>query len=148
MRRMGAQQTMNDVAEILSRGGVTFQRSDNQQEYRLLVGSTAIMISATESGDATFVHLKCPLVLGVNLRDAKTMGNTHHIVNTLNRQNYFIKFCIHDDHVSAEMDLFGNDLENQLGNALSLLAQTADGVDDALAKELKAKTYFEWLQAK
>lgn len=139
---MGAQEKLDQIAGILSRGEVPFQTREDGQEYRILFGSTAVMLSVSDDGDATAVHLKSPVVVKVDLDDEEIFGKAHMVANSLNRENYFVKFCVYDDYLAAELDLLGDDLQgSELMNGLRTLAEAADGVDDAIADELRGMTY-------
>src|SRR4051812_9354110 len=108
---MGVQEKFDQIGGIFARHEVPFQTGSQGDEYRVLVGSTAIFITVLESGGSTAIHMRSPVVMGIDSDNDDTMGRAYVIVNDLNRSNYFAKFCLYDDVIDAELDLFGDDLQ-------------------------------------
>jgi Putative bacterial sensory transduction regulator len=139
---MGVQEKLDHIAGILTRQEVPFGTREDGAEFRVLYGSAAVLISVREMGDNTVVHLAAPAVIDIDFEKEDRYGKAHLAANQLNRETFFVKFCVYDESLVAEYDLLGGELQaSELMNALTLVAETVDNVDDGLAAELGGKTY-------
>lgn len=139
---MGTQDKLDQILGILGRHQVPHQVRPDGQEVRVLSGSAGVFIRADRFGDSTAVHMTSPIVVDINFDSADVWSTAMVRAGELNSQRTFVKFCVYDGWVAAEIDLLGDNLQgDELMTALGLLASTVDELDDELADELGGATY-------
>lgn len=135
----------DQVAGILTRHEVPFSSREDGFEFGVYRGSAAVLINFNESGGVPVVNLGSPVLVDIEL-EGDTIPKAHLMVNQLNCDSYFARFCLYANDgvgtIRLEHDLLGTDLQgSELMSALDHISGMADRLDDALQQELGGKHF-------
>lgn len=140
---MDRSQASDLVAGIMSRREVPFTSTEDGSSHRVLVGSSAIFVSFRDRHDDVAVCLHAPLLEQLSLTDEQRTDAAT-VVNRLNCEHSFVRFCLYDQVLAIEHDLLGSRMQgDEFMNALDLMAGMADELDDGLKQEIGGRTWAE-----
>lgn len=143
---MDRDQSIEQVAGILIREGLGFETRDDGQGYRLIFDSAAVFIGFSPWRDGTVITLSSPILQGIDETGPGGAAALNRL-NTLNKNSFFTKFTFEDGTLIVEYDLLADRLQaDELMNALSVVATSAEVLDDELVDELGGKPFREILE--
>jgi hypothetical protein len=144
---MDKMQAADYVAGILARNQVPFQTRNDNLQFRILSGSTAVFVDFADWRQDTVISLSAP-VLQELPSEGEAYWKSLQTLNELNCKVYFGKLCRYGEVLRLEHDLLASRLQGEeLMNALDTIAGLADEWDDRLRTELGGKTWEEAAQA-
>jgi hypothetical protein len=133
---MDIQTSIEQVAGILVREGLSFQTHEDGDGYRLWFGDDAVFIHFDRYGDGTRVYLTSPVLQDLDPEDAG-YAVLLNALNELNATHRFTKFFVHErTSLLAVQDLFGDDLRapvliNAIYTLVAAVAEVAAEYGDA-----------------
>src|SRR4051794_23807575 len=108
---MDVEASIEQVAGILGREGLSFQTSDDGRVYRLLFGSTAVFIAFQRWMDESVVITIYSPILQDMAEDSPGAAQALNMLNDLNAKHFFSKFTFQHGVLIAEYDLLGDNLQ-------------------------------------
>ncbi|NHB85905.1 YbjN domain-containing protein [Tessaracoccus sp. HDW20] len=112
---------------------------NEQGDVAIRVGSTMVFLRSTD--DAAELILFSPLV-----HDVSGRSRACEVLNDLNVEARFGRFSLHRDRVFVQLSVPAQPfVPAHLYQALHILSQIADGIDDELADRLGGRTTFQSL---
>ncbi len=143
---MDRDQSIEQVAGILVREGLGFETRDDGLGYRLVFDSAAVFIGFSPWKDGTVITLSSPILQDID-PDGPGGAAALNILNDLNKNSFFTKFTFEDGTFIVEYDLLADRLQaDELMNALSVVATSAEVLDDELVDQLGGKPFREILE--
>lgn len=110
---------------------------DSEGDVAIRVGSTMVFVRSTP--DAREIVLFSALVHDVAGRSRAT-----EVLNDLNVESRYGRFALHRDRVFVQMSVPAHPfVPAHLHQALKIISQIADGIDDELAARLQGRTTFD-----
>lgn len=133
--------SIEQVAGILVREGLPFETRDDGRGYRLIFDSAAVFIGFSPWRDGTVITLSSPILQDIDPESPGAAAALNR-VNRLNNNSFFTKFVFDDGALIVEYDLLADRLQaGELMNALSVVATSAEVLDDELVDELGGKAF-------
>jgi len=127
------------VDEVLRRRFGHPSLRNDQGDVAIRVGSTMVFLRSTD--DAAELILFSPLV-----HDVAGRSRACEVLNDLNVEARFGRFSLHRDRVFVQLSVAAQPfVPAHLHQALHILSQIADGIDDELAARLGGRTTFQSL---
>ena len=141
---MQREQAADLVAGILRRD-VPFGSSDDGLAHRVMMGSTAMTILIADWGDDdAAVTLQASVLERMATPDDDPQGYFKSLdtVNEINGRLYFGKLYRRADAIVVDHDLLASKMQaDELMNALTIVLNIADDLDDKLKEELGGMTW-------
>lgn len=138
---MDIEASIEQVAGILVREGLAFETADDGRGYRLIFDSAAVFIGFSPWKDGTVITLSSPILQGID-EESPGAAAALNMINGLNSNSFFTKFTFVDGALIVEYDLLADRLQaGELMNALSVVATSAEVLDDELVDRLGGKPY-------
>lgn len=110
--------------------------SDPEGDWAIRVGTTMVFVRV--SPDTAEVVLFAPLV-----HDVEGRSRAAEVVNDLNVDARIAKFSVHRDRVYVSISVFSMPfVPLHLRQAMQMIGQIADGIDEELAMKLRGRTTF------
>jgi Putative bacterial sensory transduction regulator len=132
------ERVIEQVYGILGRNDITFTPHENKQSFFVPHGSAGVVIDFFDWGGSTVVNLHAAVLEQVDGSGKRTQK----ILEVMNEKNGSVAFArFHFDKeqgtINLEYHLLGDQLDSlELMNALSVIAQLADQVDDELRESI------------
>lgn len=135
---MPDERVIEQVYGILGMNDITFTPHENKQSFFVPYGSAGVVIDFFDWGESTVINLHAAVLEKVD-SSGKRMQKILEAMNEKNGSTAFARF--HFDKAQGTINLgyhlLGNELESpELMNALSVVAQLADQVDDELRESV------------
>lgn len=143
---MDLEQSVEQVAGILVREGLGFETRDDGKGYRLVFDSSAVFIGFTPWRDGTVITLTSPILQDID-PDGPGGAAALNLLNDLNKNSFFTKFTFDEGTFIVEYDLLADRLQaDELMNALSVVATSAEVLDDELVDRLGGRPFRDVLE--
>lgn len=138
---MDLEASIEQVAGILVREGLAFETRDDGRGYRLMFDSAAVFIGFSPWRDGTVITLSSPILQDIDPGSPGAAAALNRI-NRLNNNSFFTKFVFDDGALIVEYDILADRLQSgELMNALSVVATSAEVLDDELVDEIGGKPF-------
>jgi len=138
---MDIEASIEQVAGILIREGLSFETAQDGDGYRLIFDSAAVFIGFSPWRGGTVITLSSPILQGIDPVSPGAAAALNR-VNRLNNNSFFTKFVFADGALIVEYDLLADRLQaGELMNALSVVATSAEVLDDELVDEIGGKPF-------
>lgn len=138
---MELEASIEQVAGILVREGLSFETRDDGRGYRLMFDSAAVFIGFSPWRDGTVITLSSPILQDIDPASPGAAAALNRI-NRLNNNSFFTKFVFDDGALIVEYDILADRLQaGELMNALSVVATSAEVLDDELVDEIGGKPF-------
>ena len=141
------QMSIEQVAGILQRAGLTFETRADGDAYRLpFDDGDAVFVLFDDYGDGVRVYLSSPVLDEIEPSSAGEAA-TLNALNGLNKRFPFMKFVYDDGTLLAVHDLLGDELRGgDLLNAVHAIATAADTVASELEESTGGKRWEEVME--
>lgn len=144
---MDLQTSIEQVAGILVREGLSFETHEDGLSYRLWFGRDAVFLHFHPWGDGVRIGVTSPVLHGLDLQDAGFAVVLNRL-NDLNREFRFIKWTVEEDRLIAAHDLLGSELRaGELCNVIFAMAGAVNTTADELEPLTGALRYAAVVEA-
>lgn len=110
---------------------------DAEGDFAIRVGSTMVFIRSTPDAEEL-------LLFSALVHDIEGRSRAAEVLNDLNVASRYGRFALHQDRVFVTMSLMCRPfVAEHLHQAVRIMSQLADGIDDELARKLRGRTTFE-----
>lgn len=115
-----------------------------EQPYRDAAGDIAIRVGSTMVFVRSTTDCREVLLFSILVHDVTGRSRAAEVLNDLNVESRFGRFSLHKDKVIVQMSIPARPfVPAHLHQALAIISQIADGIDNELAAKLQGRTTFD-----